>query len=130
MAIAQPSAELAAYAVTMPSGHGSAPGPVPLRVVSNEPISLATCGLPARPSTRLSSMSGLMPQSTRRKIFRIASCSKITLVLLCSASNTRAEASSGKVTSGSGWKLMSPTVCPPAISDSRNCTADGSYSAS
>ena len=125
MAIAQPSAEFSAYAVTMPSGHGS-----PLSVVSNDPISLATCGLPARPSTRFSSMSGLMPQSTRRKIFRIASCSKITLVLLCSASNTRGERSSGNCTSGSGWKATSPIVRPSEIRVSRNVAAAGSYSAS
>jgi hypothetical protein len=121
VAIAQPSAEFDAYAVTMPSGHGS-----PLSLVSNEPSSRATCGLPARPSTRFSSMSGLMPQSTRRKIFRIASSSKTTLVLLCSASNTRGAESTGSVTSGSGWNVIGPTVSPEEISVSRNCVADGS----
>src|ERR1700729_2348305 len=49
----------------------------------------ATCGFPARPRTRLSSMSGLTPGLTRRNTFKMASRSKITLVLLCSASDTR-----------------------------------------
>jgi hypothetical protein len=75
-------------------------------------------------------MSGLMPQSTRRKIFRIASCSNTTLVLLCSASNTRGAASSGSVTSGSRSNFTGPTTASESIRPSRCRAADGSYSAS
>lgn len=114
VAMAQPSAEFAAYSVTMPSEQGPAPS-----AAWNEPSSRATCGLPARPSTRLSSMSGLMPQVTRRNSLRIASSSKITLVLLCSASKTRGHASSGRTVSGSFSKVRSATVADRSTRPSR-----------
>ena len=70
-------------------------------VVSYDPSSRATCGLPARASTRFSSMSGLMPGVMRRNTLKMASSSNTTLVLLCSAPDTRGAASNGSVTSGS-----------------------------
>ena len=75
-------------------------------------------------------MSGLMPGVMRRNTLRTAVSSKITLVLLCSALDTRGAASSGSVTSGSLVNRTSPTVADESISDSRYCAAAGSYSAS
>ena len=76
-------------------------------------------------------MSGLMPLLTRRNALKIAARSKITLVLLCSASETCGIASSGSATPGS---LTNRTSVPDAvrtadesIKDSRNCGASVSY---
>ena len=76
-----------------------------------------------------------MPLLTRRNTLKMARRSKITLVLLCSASETCGSASSGSATSGS---LVNATVgartnratADESISDSRNCGASVSYSAS
>ena len=119
--MSQPSAEFDANAVTMPSAQGS-----PFQDVSNEPSSRATCGLPARASTRFSSMSGLMPAVMRRKTLKMASSSKTTLVLLCSAPVTRGAESIGSVTSGSLLNRTSPTVADESTSVSRYLAAEGS----
>jgi hypothetical protein len=111
VAIAQPSAELAANSVTMASEHGR-----PSSSLSMAPSSLATLGQPARPSTRLSSTSGLVPHDIRRNTFRMARVSKMTLVLLCSASTTQVAVSTGRSTSGSGTKRRLPTVAPASMS--------------
>ena len=123
--MSQPSAEFDANSVTMPSAQGS-----PFHDDSYEPSSRATCGLPARASTRFSSMSGLMPAVMRRKTLTTAASSKTTLVLLCSAPDTRGAESIGRVTSGSLLNRRSSTVADESISDSRYLAAEGSYSAS
>ena len=71
-------------------------------------------------------MSGLIPADTRRNSLKMASSSKTTLVLLCSASDTRGAASTGSVTSGSLLNVSSPTTADSSISDSRNLAAEGS----
>ena len=76
-------------------------------------------------------MSGLMPGVMRRNTLKTASSSKTTLVLLCSAPDTRGAASSGSVTSGSLPNAHDrPTVADESTSDSRYFAAAGSYSAS
>ena len=112
VAMSQPSAELAAYAATMPNGHGCPPS-----LVSNDPSSLATCGLSVRASTRFSSISGLIPQPTRRNSLRIARSSNTTLVLLCSPSVTRAAAAVGSTAPGSLMNRASPITAEESISD-------------
>lgn len=72
-------------------------------------------------------MSGLIPLLTRRNALKIAARSKITLVLLCSASETCGSASSGSSTSGSRTNLTSvpdaARTADSSIKDSRNCGA-------
>ena len=75
-------------------------------------------------------MSGLTPGVTRRKTLRMASSSNTTLVLLCSAPDTRGAACSGSSASGSLENRTSPTTAELSISDSRYSAAAGSYSAS
>ncbi|COW20436.1 Uncharacterised protein [Mycobacterium tuberculosis] len=67
----------------------------------------------------------MIPLLTRRNTLRIARRSKITLVLLCSASHTRGCAAKGSSTSGSLVNVTSPVDVPQTadetISDRRNC---------
>ena len=67
-----------------------------------------------------------MPGAIRRKTLRIASCSKITLVLLCSDSNTRGAASVGRVAPGSLANVTSPRTADESINDNRNWAASAS----
>ena len=120
VAISQPSAELAAYAVSTPSGQEPSGVSIP-----NAPSSAGTWRLPTRPSTRLSSISGLIPGATRRNTFRMACSPKTTLVLLCSAATTRGAAPTGRLAPGSRPNRISPTTAESSISDSSSRAESG-----
>ena len=70
-------------------------------------------------------MSGLMPGVIRRNTLKTACSSKMTLVLLCSALETRAAASVGSSAPGSLPNRTSPTVADESKSDRRYFASAG-----